>query len=162
MRRRTLAALPLLAALAGERALAQPRPPRHILRVSGRIEGAERAFSLAELEALGMQDIATRTTWTGPDVLRFSGVPLASLLRACGASGTTLRIHALNDYAVNVPVEDATENGALLATRQGGMPLRIRDRGPIWLIYPWTERPELDAPVFRDRAIWQIRQIDVT
>ncbi|MDO9502519.1 molybdopterin-dependent oxidoreductase [Falsiroseomonas sp.] len=158
MRRRSLAAFPILATLAGADALAQPRP---ILRVTGRIDGAERDFSLASLEALGMLDLATRTTWTGPDVLQFSGVPLATLLRACGATGQSLRIHALNDYAVNVPVADAADNAALLATRQAGAPLRIRDRGPIWLIYPWSARPELDAPVFRDRAIWQIRQIDV-
>ncbi|MGK7864276.1 molybdopterin-dependent oxidoreductase [Falsiroseomonas sp. E2-1-a4] len=158
MRRRSLAALPLLAALAGADALAQPRP---ILRVTGRIDGADRDFSLESLEALGMVDLATRTTWTGPDVLHFSGVPLATLLRACGATGSSLRIHALNDYAVNVPVTDADRNAALLATRQGGVPLRVRDRGPIWLIYPWSARPELDVPVFRDRAVWQIRQIDV-
>ncbi|MDP3416992.1 molybdopterin-dependent oxidoreductase [Falsiroseomonas sp.] len=158
MRRRALAALPIVAALAGAEARAQPRP---VLRVTGRIDGDARDFSLAALEALGMVDMATRTTWTGPELLQFSGVPLATLLRACGATGQSLHIHALNDYAVNVPVADAHDNAALLATRQGGAPLRIRDRGPIWLIYPWSARPELDAPVFRDRAIWQIRQIDV-
>lgn len=161
MRRRTLVFLPLLP-LVGTSALAQPRPPRTILSVIGRIDGAQRDFTLATLEALGIEDIVTRTAWTGPEVLRFSGVPLSRLLRACGASGTSLRIQALNDYAVTVPVEDADLNGALLATRQDGAPLRIRDRGPIWLIYPWSARPQLDAPVFRDRAIWQIRQIDVT
>ena len=162
MRRRTLAAFPLLAALAGGGALAQPSPPRPILRVTGRITGNERDYSLAALEALGMREMVTRTAWTGPEVLPFSGVPLLTLLRDCGATGDSLRIHALNDYAVTVPVEDAERNEALLATRQGGAPLRVRDRGPIWLIYPWTGRPSLDAPVFRDRAIWQIRQIDVS
>jgi hypothetical protein len=39
--------------------------------------------------------------------------------------------------------------------------MRIRDRGPVWLLYPWTERPELDTPEFRERAIWQLAQIEI-
>ncbi|WP_439596141.1 molybdopterin-dependent oxidoreductase [Falsiroseomonas sp.] len=168
MRRRRLAILPLVGALAGFAAQAQPgggaaspAQGRIILRVSGRIAGGTRDFDLAGLEALGLQDLHTETRWTGSEVRRFSGVPLARLLQAVSAQGETLRAQALNDYAVTLPRQDADRNGALLATRQDGAPLRIRDRGPIWLIYPWTDRPELDLPIYRDRAIWQVRSIDV-
>jgi hypothetical protein len=159
MRRRSLLLLPLLAALPVQ---AQPRPGRIILRVTGRIADAERSFDLPALEALGLEVLRTRTAWTGPETLHFSGVPLDRLLRAVGAQGDRLRATALNDYAVNVPREDADRNGAFLATRQDGAPLRVRDRGPIWLIYPWSDRADLDLAVYRDRAIWQLRQIDVS
>ncbi|MBU8543729.1 MULTISPECIES: molybdopterin-dependent oxidoreductase [Roseomonadaceae] len=159
MRRRSLVLIPLLAALPVQ---AQPQRGRVILRVTGRITGAERSFDLAELEALGLEALRTRTTWTGADTLHFSGVPLARLLRAVGAQGDQLRATALNDYAVNLPREDADRHGAFLATRQDGVPLRVRDRGPIWLIYPWSARPDLDRSVYRDRAIWQLRHIDVS
>ena len=158
MRRRSLVILPLLAALPVQ---AQQRG-RIILRVTGRITGVERSFDLAELEALGLESLRTRTAWTGPETLHFSGVPLLRVLQAVGAQGDRLRATALNDYAVNLPREDAERNGAFLATRQDGAPLRVRDRGPIWLIYPWSDRPDLDLAVYRDRAIWQLRQIDVS
>ncbi|MBU8539245.1 molybdopterin-dependent oxidoreductase [Falsiroseomonas tokyonensis] len=168
MRRRSLAILPIVGALAGLAAQAQPAPGtassgpgRIILRVGGRIAGGARDFDLAGLEALGLEVLQTQTQWTGTEERRFSGVPLARLLQAVSAQGETLRVQALNDYAVTLPREDADRHGALLATREGGVPLRIRDRGPIWLIYPWTERPELDLPIYRERAIWQIRSIDV-
>ncbi|MGX9963562.1 molybdopterin-dependent oxidoreductase [Roseomonas sp. F4] len=161
MRRRTLTLLPFLGALAGP-VLAQAPSGRVILSVSGRISGATRDFDLAGLEALGTESLTTRSPWTGTEILRFTGVPLAVLLRAVGAQGDLLRATALNDYSVNVPRADADRHGAFLATRQDGVPIRIRDRGPIWLVYPWTDRPELDIAIFRDRAIWQLRHIDVS
>lgn len=166
MQRRGLCLLPFLGAWAGGGAVAQPAPVgetpgRVILRVSGLIEGDERAFDLVALEALGRQPLRTRTIWTGAAILDFQGVPLSLLLRAVGARGQRLRATALNDYAIDLPVEDADRHGAFLATRQDGQPIRVRDRGPVWLVYPWSDRPELDTPRFRDRAIWQLRHIDV-
>ncbi|OYW07287.1 MAG: hypothetical protein B7Z53_06550 [Rhodospirillales bacterium 12-71-4] len=134
---------------------------RPALRVEGRVADGPHGFSVAELEALGEGDLVTRTPWTGDAVLRFGGVALERVLRRVRAEGDMLRAVALNDYAVTVPREDAERHGAFLATRQGGQPLRVRDRGPVWLIYPWTERPALDHPTYRERAIWQLRLIDV-
>jgi len=135
-------------------------PGRPILSVTGRIAGQARHFDLPALEALGRTDLSTRTSWTGTAMQHFAGVPLSRLLAEVGANGSLLRAAALNDYAVDVPVEDAAR-GAFLATRQDGEPLRVRDRGPVWLIYPWSERPELDVATFRERSIWQLRRIDV-
>jgi hypothetical protein len=159
--RRSLATLPLLFAWPWREAAAQERAVLRVTWLLGRAPGREAVFDLAGLEALGTAPLVTRTAWTGSAPASFSGVPLARLLEAVGAEGDTLRAVALNDYAVTLPREDATRHGAFLATRQDGVPIRIRDRGPIWLLYPWSERPELDTPVYRERAIWQLRQIDV-
>ena len=86
---------------------------------------------------------------------------LSKLLQSVGANGTTMQAVALNNYAVTVPVEDAEANAAFLATRHNGQPMRVREKGPIWLIYPWSARPELKTTVFNNRAIWQLRRIDV-
>jgi hypothetical protein len=162
MRRRGLVACSLFALFArpspGQTQAAGGRP---VLRVTGRLAGNERSFDLAALEALGSTELQTRTSWTGTAMQRFSGVPLARVLEAVEASGSELRATALNDYAITLPVEDATRHGAFLATRLEGEPLRVRDRGPVWLIYPWTQRPELDIPLYRERSIWQLRSIDV-
>ena len=107
-----------------------------------------------------MERLRTTTPWTR-GVQEFSGVPLARLLRAVQPAGQALRLEAINRYQARLPVEDAWRNGAFLATRRDGVPLRIRDGGPVWLLYPWSERPELDRAAYHERAVWQLRRIEV-
>lgn len=162
MLRRNLLLIATTAAL-GAPALADVRG-RIVLSVTGRNpEGVAgyRDFDLPALEALGRETLVTRTTWTGAAEQHFAGVKLARVIGALGFVGSSMRASALNDYAVDVPMADATERGAFLATRLDGAVLRVRDRGPVWLIYPWSQRPELDVALFRERAIWQLRRLDL-
>lgn len=154
----------LLAATVAGLSLAAPRPAaadeRIVLTVTGAI-AAPAEFTLTSLEALGLVELRTRTAWTGPALRRFGGVPLARLLDAVGSRGTALHAVALNDYAVSAPIPELLRHDAFLATREEGAPMRIRDRGPVWLIFPWSQRPELDVPTVRERAIWQLRRIEI-
>lgn len=166
MLRRHLLLLPVLAA--AQPVLAQTDPPprsrgREILQVTGRIATApeSKRFDLAALEAIGRADLVTRTVWTGPTPRNFAGVPLSRLLAHVGAEGQTLRAVALNDYAITAPLAELLQHDAFLATREDDQPLRIRDRGPVWMIFPWSQRPELDVALVRERAIWQLRTIAI-
>ncbi|KAA2213245.1 molybdopterin-dependent oxidoreductase [Teichococcus oryzae] len=139
--------------------------PRPTLVVSGRIGApdpgsTERRFSLEALEALGMAEFTTVTPWT-PNPRRFSGVPLRKLLEAVRAQGRELHVTALNDYRSVIPVADGVAAGALLATRMEGSPIRIRDFGPVWIVFPWSDRPELDRPALHHYAVWQLARIEV-
>lgn len=131
-----------------------------VLTVEGQVAGGETIdLTLEQIEALGFETLRTATPWTrGPQA--FGGVPLRSLLRGLGVSGDMVA-SALNHYNVTIPAEDAERHGAFLATRLDGEPLRLRNRGPIWLIYPWSLRPELDQPPYHERAIWQLRRLEV-
>lgn len=144
-------ALPSLARAGG--------PP--VLEVTGAVAPpAPRRLDLEALEALGREDLVTRTPWTqGPQ--RFGGVPLARLLAAVEARGDRLRAVALNDYAVTMPVAEAVADGAFLATRLDGTPMPVRHRGPVWIVFPWSARPALETAVVRQRAIWQLARIDI-
>ncbi|MFC3124130.1 molybdopterin-dependent oxidoreductase [Pseudoroseomonas globiformis] len=144
---------------------AVPAPPaRPALRVTGLIGGeadaGERAFSMDELEALGSASFVTSTPWTKGSQ-RFTGVPLKRLLDAVECRGTMLHAFAINDYRGEIPVSDAESHGPLLATRLDGRPMRVRDFGPIWLVYPWSERPDLDRPSVHRRSVWQLVRIEV-
>lgn len=134
-----------------------------VLRVGGLIDlppHGEAGFTLAALEALGMRRLRTTTPWTR-GVQEFGGVTLASLMQAVRPRGARLRLEAINLFRAELPLEDAWQRGAFLATRQDGAPMRIRDRGPVWLIYPWSARPELDISTYHERAVWQLRRIEV-
>ncbi|WP_083686188.1 molybdopterin-dependent oxidoreductase [Rhodoferax koreense] len=132
-----------------------------ILSVSGKIRGAGPVdFDARALEALGTREIRTRTQWlTAP--ADWSGVPLDKVLASVGAAGDSLRLRALNDYSVTVPMADVVRFGPILASRLNGKGLSVRDRGPLILIYPFDHFPELNAQVYHDRAVWQLREIVV-
>ena len=153
-RRAFLAALAIPVA-----AQAQPEPA---LQLGGAIaEPNPRRLTRSAIEALGLRELVTVTPWThGPQ--RFSGVPLATVLDHVRARGETLRATALNDYAVAIERSGALAADALLATRLNDQPISVRERGPFWIVFPWSQRRELDSALVRQWAIWQLARIEVT
>ena len=143
--------------------LAKPSGPV-ILTVTGaisRTNGPGRAeFDQKMLEALGIERLATSSDWTDGKPV-FEGVPGRKLLEAVGAHGKTLSAIALNDYAVDIPADDFATYPVLLALRMNGQALTPRDKGPIWIVYPRDQHPELRDPKINDRWIWQLKAIDV-
>jgi hypothetical protein len=141
-------------------------PPRGevILTVAGRITltnaPGEAQLDRDQLVAWGTAELRTGTPFTD-GISTFNGVPVARLLEALGARGTELRARALNDYAVTIPIADVRDHAVLLALEQDGRPLSVRQRGPVWLIYPFSEFPELDDRLHRQRSIWQLTRIEV-
>lgn len=135
-----------------------------ILTVRGRI-AATNEGGLARLDrnlllAWGADQLRTTTPFT-EGVGTFSGVLASRLLEILGAEGRWLLTRALNDYAVTIPIEELRAYPVLLAVDHDGRPLSVRDRGPVWLIYPWSQHPELADRVHRQRSIWQLIDIEV-
>ena len=42
-----------------------------------------------------------------------------------------------------------------------GKRLSLRDKGPIWVIYPMTDNKELQDPAYNQRLVWQLVKIEV-
>lgn len=155
--RRALLAAPLI--LSGP-ALAQGTAPRArpILDVSGQVAAPQR-LDLAALDALPQGGFATRTPWFD-GARRFTGVSGAALVAAFGARGTEAVATALNDYSVTIPLADFTAAGLILATRLDGEPLSVREKGPVWVVYPFDAEARLRSEVFYSRSIWQLRRLE--
>ena len=83
------------------------------------------------------------------------------MLAAAGAKGTALRAVALNDYKVEIPVEDALRHKVLMATRLDGQPMPVRDKGPLFIIYPYDESADLRSERYYSRSAWQLRTLEV-
>ncbi len=135
-----------------------------ILTISGAIahENADGAavFDLEMLEALDQRNTVTETPWyDGPQ--EFTGPTLATLLALVGAEGSTLRVVALNDYAAEMPVSDTTDAPVILATRHQGNLMSVRDKGPLFVIYPFSEMPRLNNEMYFSRSVWQVKAIEV-
>lgn len=166
MRIRLGSATALLVAgvIGGAQAADLPEPSgRVVLTVTGAIENMNgdgfAAFDREMLEDLDWRDIQTHTSFT-QGTQEFAGPTLASLLQAVGAEGATLKATAINDYFVEIPSVHADAHNVLLALDMNGTAMRIRDKGPVWVIYPLSEEETASKP-FDTEMIWQLNRIEV-
>ena len=168
LRRRLLgiAAAGLLAALAGPAAHGLEAPAgKVVLTVRGALahpnDNGAASFDLALLQTLPQHSFSTRTPWYSQP-RKFSGVLLIDLLAAAGApAGATITAMALNDYRVDIPADDLTRHGAMLAYLLDDKPMAVREKGPLVIIYPFDDKPELRTAVHYSRAIWQLRTLEL-
>ncbi|MEQ8332334.1 hypothetical protein [Nisaea sp.] len=135
--------------------------PDILLTVSGDIDsGAAVHFDRAALEEFAIGTVRTSTPWT-EGVQEFQAIPLKSLLDHVGAKGSQLRAVALNDYAADVPIEDTVAAGGFIAVRQNGKAISIRDKGPLWILFPYDTDPKLTTDTYLNRSVWQLRSLVV-
>lgn len=155
--------LTALVAAPGHAAL-EPPVGKVILQVGGDIEhtnrGATAEFDRSMLERLGTRVVRTHTPWTR-GVIEFEGVLVRDLLRAVGATSANFEAASSNGYAVTVEDFDFAAYPAVLAMRMNGDILADRDKGPIWVVFPWDQHPELDRQTTANYSIWQLARITV-
>ncbi len=134
-----------------------------VLTISGSIEqanvGGRAQFDMEMLEALGKASITTRSEVSDTPQL-FEGVPLKAVLERVGAKGKAIRASALNDYVVVIPFEDI-QFEPILATRVDGRTLTIRDKGPLWIVYPRDTYRVLDDSRYDSRWVWQLKELKI-
>ena len=148
--------------------LAEPLPKPFggeiILSVDGAIANGNgdgsTFFDLKLLQSLPSRVLVTETPWT-KEAHTFTGVPLEALMEWVGAEGKSITAYALNDYSVEIPIEDGREHGALVVYLMDGAPMLPSDRGPIWLLYPFSERPEIQSETYYQRAVWNLYAMTV-
>ena len=159
---RAVCGLPLAAALPAQ-ALDKPAG-EVLLTIAGRVrnpnDGQRANFDMGMLEALPQISFATRSPWYA-QARRFTGPLLRDVLAAAGAQGGTLRLVALNDYRVDMPFEDAQRHDVIVARLLDDKPMAVRDKGPLFVIYPFDARPELRSAIYYSRSAWQLRTIEV-
>ncbi len=156
----------LVLALAAWNAQAQPEPSLLSLDVQGKIgkttDAAHKTyhFTEAQLLALPVHSITTSTTWTPRST--FTGPLLADILKTVGANGSQVEIHTLDDYTYTIPVSDSNRYGVVVAYSMNGRRLKIRDFGPLFLIYPRDAFPdELTGASGDSKFVWQIKALIV-
>lgn len=135
-----------------------------VLTVSGNVsqmnDGDKAVFDIEMLQALPQTTYTTTTIWT-EGTHEFTGVLLSDLLAAVGSEPALVNATAINDYAVEIPSEDAIPGGALVAYLFDGEQMSIRDKGPLWVVYNWDQDPAYKTEVVYSRSIWQLDRIEV-
>ncbi len=165
--RRTLSTALLACAAVARARASEPLPTpadKTILTVSGRItrtnSGEGASFDRAMLERLEQSGFQTTTPWyNGP--VRFDGVKMTRLLEAVGATGTSVTAVALNDYTTELPISDFEKYGVILALKRDGVYMPVRDKGPLFIVYPFDSVAELKSQQFYSRSAWQVAKLVV-
>ena len=135
-----------------------------VLSIGGKIENTNKG-DLAELdmpmiEAIATESFTTKTPWYKEPVT-FSGVPMTKLLDYVKATGTTLSVTALNDYATDIPIADFKTYPVILATKRDGNYMPVRDKGPLFIVYNYDSNAELQHQRFYSRSAWQVARMVV-
>jgi len=164
-RRQFAASLGAVLLLDPGRSLALQAPAgKVVLTLSGRITQPNREgraeFDMSMLEQLPQHSFATQTPWYSKP-RKFTGPLLRDVLAAAGAQGNTLRAIALNDYKVTLPVEDTQRHDVLLARLLDDEPMAVRDKGPLFIVYPFDAKSELRNALYYSRSAWQLKAIEV-
>lgn len=118
------------------------------------------ALDMDMLRALPETTFETSTIWTD-GVHTFTGVSLADLMVELGVEDGMLVATAINDYAVEIPVSDATEGGPIIAYLMDGKEMTVRDKGPLWVIYPYDSNADYRSEVVYSRSIWQLDRLEI-
>lgn len=130
-----------------------------ILTIKGKIEsGDAKDYSLKDLMQFPSRKIETHTPWHD-GLVQFEGVTLSDLMEDAKGYGDEIRVSALNDYSALLPISDVQQYEPILAYKFNNSLMRIEDKGPLFVIYPFDSNTELQAEVFYARSVWQVRTI---
>jgi hypothetical protein len=135
-----------------------------VLTVRGRLGPAHAeagvTFDIPTLERLGLIRFTTPTAWTD-GLVTFEGVLLSRLLEVLAVPGnvTELAMTALNDYHVAIPAADVRTWPVLIALKRDGQYMSVRNKGPLWVVYPRHAFPELAQAKHNPKWIWQLKEI---
>lgn len=135
-----------------------------ILTISGKIgtfnAGDTARFDREMLEALDWSSFTTSTPWYDTPVT-FSGVHMGKLMQSVRADGDAVVAAALNDYETKIPMSDFSQFNVLLALKRNGEYMPVREKGPLFIVYPYDSTPELKSQKYYSRSAWQLARLAV-
>lgn len=148
--------LPVCATLAW--ALDKPVGPV-VLTIEGSIthtnHGGKAQFDMQMLEKLPQHSFTTRTPWY-PDAVTFTGPLLRDVIAAVGGKGSKITAVALNDYKTEIPFDDIHRHDAIVARLMNNRPMPVREKGPLFIVYPFDAKAELRSELYYNRSAWQL------
>ncbi len=94
--------------------------------------------------------------------VRYQGVLMRDLLALwqVPADAETVQMVALNDYTIDIPLQDFYDYPVLFALQADGEYMEPDYRGPAMLVYP-VDTYEFDPMMVQRKWIWQIKAITI-
>ena len=117
-------------------------------------------FNMSFLLSLPQHTFVAQTPWYKKPV-KFTGPLLRDVLAAAKVKGTMIHAIAMDEYRAQIPFSDAQQYDMILAHQMNGQTLTAKNKGPLFVVYPFDSKPELQAIRFYARSIWQLKSIQV-
>lgn len=135
-----------------------------VLTIQGSVgqapQGGQVQFDMKMLEKLPQKSFTTQTPWY-PQPVSFTGPLLRDVLAAAGAKGTKITAVALNDYKTEIPFDDATRHEVIVARLMNDRPMPVREKGPLFIVYPFDTKSELRTELYYNRSAWQLSTLQI-
>lgn len=135
-----------------------------LLAVTGNIAdtnaGSQAHFDRELLKSLSPLTVCTRTPWHR-ETSCFRGPLMREVLAAVGAQGDSIVVQALNKFRAEISVQELHDYDVILAMSRDGEPMPIRELGPLFVLYPFGDHPELHTEAVRFRSVWHVASIHV-
>ncbi|HEY4180441.1 MAG TPA: molybdopterin-dependent oxidoreductase [Kofleriaceae bacterium] len=121
--------------------------PGFTLSISGQIDKPPATLGWSDLQKLGQTHVKTLNPQS-PDrttQVDFRGVLLRDLLAKYGArtEATEATVISVDGFRATFQIDDAKKYDILLAIEADGKPIAPSSGGPIFLIYPFSDHPEI-------------------
>ena len=131
-----------------------------LLTLTGAVTDGRVEMTRADFDTMDWHEFSTSTSVTDgrPE---FRGVLMRDILAHAGAEGSSVRATALNDYIVDIPIEDFHQFDVLAALYMDDVPLTPRDKGPVWIVYPRDNHGVLADIRYDMRWVWQLVALHV-
>jgi hypothetical protein len=155
-----LLAFGLCAGAVAQEGAAPGDPDEILLKVTVVVPGWEgvRDYDRGDLAAMRTVVFRTSTIWTN-GVLEFRGVPLSEIVRQAGVDHGTVMMSAANDYVTDIPVAEIEPDAPIVAYAIDGKALTLREKGPLWVVYPYDFDTDYQTEVIFTRSVWQLTSI---
>ena len=117
-------------------------------------------WDMASLKKLPQKTFTTQTPWFKEPVT-FTGPLLRDVLANAQLKGKMLDAVALDDYKSKIPVSDMMNFDVILAHSINGEQLTPKNKGPLFIVYPFDSKKELQAVLYYQRCVWQLKSLIV-
>lgn len=121
--------------------------------------GVVRNYTAEDLLSLPQTEVRTKNDYVDQKTT-FSGPSLKLILQQNGIGpDAKIKLDALNDFSNVLPASDAYKYNVIVAILMNGKRMSVREKGPLWVIYPMDDNPELKGDLYNGRLVWQLRKI---
>jgi hypothetical protein len=136
------------------------------LVIDGRVEDPPVTVDMATIRELPQTTFAGHDPWDDREH-SYTGVDFWRLIRWANADpeASTVRIVAANNYEASARLSDVRAHPYLLVHTIDGRPLPddgpLAPRGRLVIAIDFDASPELDASVYKNQLVWQVRRLEL-
>jgi hypothetical protein len=131
------------------------------IKLAGELrDGAPRSVAVEDLEKLPLTEFSVIDPFKEKR-FSFTGVLLKELVREYGVPEVDkVQLKAVDEYVVDFTRDEWMRWNIMLATRQDGKHIEIKQSGPARIVMPYDSIKDIDHDVYNPKWIWLIKSIE--